>query len=100
MAHTETLPAWSSNDPLLRSQRRQGYEHGRAEGSAEGLTAGVQKARAEMIRQILVSRGIEVSEEFPSDAAFAAVPDHVLISAALACDDEAAFRTTISRSDR
>ena len=88
------------DDPLLRSQRRQGYEHGRAEGRAEGLTAGVQKGRAEMIRQILVSRGMEVSEEFPSDAAFAAVPDHVLISAALACDDEAAFRTTISRADR
>ena len=84
------------DDPLLRSQRRQGFERGRA----EGLVAGVQKARAEMIRQILVSRGIEVSAWFLADAAFATAPEDVLISAALACEDEAAFRTAISRSGR
>ena len=92
------------DDPLLRSQRRQGFEHGQAEGlirgRAEGLRAGGQQARAEMIRLILVSRGIEVSAEFLADAAFAAVPDDVLISAALACADEAAFRTAISRPDQ
>ena len=84
------------DDPLLRSQRRQGFERGRA----EGLVAGVQKARAEMIRQILVSRGIKVSAWFLADAAFATAPEDVLISAALACEDEAAFRTAISRSGR
>ena len=84
------------DDPLLRSQRRQGFERGRA----EGLRAGGQQTRAEMIRLILVSRGIEVSVEFLADAAFAAVPDDVLISAALACEDEAAFRTAIARPDQ
>ena len=92
------------DDPLMRSQRRQGFERGRAEGlirgRAEGLLAGGQQARAEMIRLILVSRGIEVSAEFLADAAFAAVPDDVLTSAALACADEAAFHTAISRPDQ
>ena len=77
---------------LLRSQRRQDFERGRA----EGLRTGGQQARAEMIRLIHVSRGIEISAEFLADAAFAAVPDDMLISAALACKDEAAFRTAIS----
>ena len=84
------------DDPLLRSQRRQEFERGRA----EGLIAGGQQARAEMIRLILVSRGVEVSAEFLADAAFAAVPEDVLISAALACADEAAFHTAISRPDQ
>ena len=84
------------DDPLLRSLRRQGFER----GQAEGLRAGGQQARAEMIRLILVSRGIEVSAEFLADTAFAAVPDDVLISAALACEDEAAFRAAIARPDQ
>ena len=84
------------DDPLLRSQRRQGFARGRA----EGLIAGAQQARAEMIRQILVSRGIEVSAGFLADGAFAAASEDLLISAALACEDEAAFRAAISRSER
>ena len=80
------------DDPLLRSQRRQGF--------AEGLIAGVRQARMEMVRQLLVSRGIEVSAEFLADAAFAAAPEHALIAAALACEDEATFRAAILRSDR
>ena len=51
------------DDPLLRSQRRQGFEHGHAEGHA----AGRAEARAQMVRQILRSRGIEVSARFPTD---------------------------------
>ncbi|MDE0445439.1 MAG: Uma2 family endonuclease [Spirochaetaceae bacterium] len=92
------------DDPLLRSQRRRGFERGRAEGRTEGhakgLIAGVRRARAEMVRQLLLSRGIEVSPTFLTNAAFAATPEDVLISAALACEDEAAFRTAISRSGR
>ncbi len=92
------------DDPLLRSQRRRGFERGRAEGRTEGhakgLIAGVRKARAEMVRQLLLSRGIEVSPTFLTNAAFAATPEDVLISAALACDDEAAFHAAISRSGR
>ena len=48
------------DDPLLRSQRRQGFEKGRAEGRA----AGRAEARAQMVRQILRSRGLEVSARF------------------------------------
>ncbi len=88
------------DDPLLRSQRRQGFERGHAEGHAEGLIEGVRNARAEMVRHILVSRGIEVSAGVLADAAFAAAPGDVLIAAALACEDEAAFRAAISRSHR
>ena len=42
------------DDPLLRSQRRQGFEAGRAEGRAE--------SRMAMVREVLRSRGIEVSK--------------------------------------
>ena len=77
------------DDPLLRSQRRQGFERGRAE------------ARAEMVRQILRSRGIEVSEGFPGDAAaFAAATEAVLLAAAFACTDQADFLAALARADR
>ena len=79
------------DDPLLRSQRRQGFERGRTEGRAEG--------RAEMVRQILRSRGIEVSEGFPAGAAaFAAASEAVLIAAALACADEMDFLAALPGS--
>ena len=84
------------DDPLLRSQRSQGFERGRA----EGVIAGERIARAEMVRHILVSRGIDVSAEFLSDAAFAAAPADALIAAALACEDEAAFLAAISQAGR
>ena len=84
------------DDPLLRSQRRQGYER----GHTEGLVEGGRRVRVEMIRQVLMSRGIEVSAGFLADAAFAAAPEDVLIAAALACEDGAAFRAAISRSGR
>ena len=54
----------------------------------------------EMVRQLLVSRGIEVSAEFLADAAFAAAPAHALIVAALACEDEATFRAAIQEGRR
>ncbi|MDD9987496.1 MAG: Uma2 family endonuclease [Spirochaetaceae bacterium] len=77
------------DDPLLRSQRRQGFERGRAE------------ARAEMVRQILRSRGIEVSAGFPGDAAaFAAATEAVLLAAAFACTDQADFLAALARADR
>ena len=90
------------DDPLFRSQRRQGFERGRAEGReegrAEGRTAGVQQGRAQMIRQILRSRGIEVAEGFPADAqAFAAASEEVLLAAAFACTSEAGFLAAIRR---
>ncbi len=81
------------DDPLLRSQRRAGFERGRAQGRAE--------ARAAMVRQILRSRGIEVSEGFPAGAvAFAAASEAVLLSAALACKDQTDFLAALARADR
>ena len=71
------------DDPLLRSQRCQGFERG----------------RAEMVRRILLSRGIEVTQGFPSDAtAFAAASEDLLLDAALACADEAEFLATLRQS--
>ncbi len=68
------------DDPLFRSQRRQGFERG------------LQHGRAEMVRQILRSRGIEVGEGFPADAvAFSAASEASLLEAALACANEADF---------
>ena len=73
------------DDPLLRSQRRQGFERG----------------RAEMVRQILRSRGIKVSEGFPDDAtALAAATEAVLVTAAFACTDQADFLAALARADR
>ena len=73
------------DDPLLRSQRRAGFERG----------------RAQMVRQILLSRGIEVSEEFPAGAAaFATASEAALLSAALACTDQEGFLAALAHTDR
>ena len=96
------------DDPLLRSQRRAGFERGRLEGReqgrmegrAEGLNEGVRRAREEMIRQILRSRGIEVSEGFSAGPAFAAASEAELLAAALACTDEVDFLATLDRVGR
>ena len=70
------------DDPLLRSQRRQGFEHG----------------RARMVRQILLSRGIAVSPRFPAAAdAFAAASEEALLTAALGCTDETDFLAALRR---
>ena len=79
------------DDPLLRSQRRQGYERGRAAGIAEG--------RAQMVRQILQSRGVAVSARFSTAAeAVAAASEEALLAAALGCADEAEFLAAVRRS--
>ena len=85
------------DDPLLRSQRRAGFERGRAQGREEGRA----EARAAMVRQILRSRGIEVSEGFPAGAAaFAAASEDALLLAAFACADQAEFLAALARADR
>ena len=79
------------DDPLLRSQRRQGYERGRAEGRAD--------ARARMVRQMLRSRGVAVSAKFSAAAeALAAVSEEAVLAAALGCADEAEFLAALRRS--
>ena len=66
------------------------------EGRVEGLVEGHAAGRAKTIRQILLSRGIEVSTGFPSDApGFAGSSEAEAVAAALACDSEADFRLRI-----
>ena len=83
------------DDPLLRSQRRQGYERGRAEGHAEGRA----DARTRMVRQILRSRGVAVSARFSAATeALATASEEALLAAALGCADEAEFLAALRRS--
>ena len=91
------------DDPLMRSQRRQGFEFGRAEGRAEGHAAGHAEGRAEgraqMVRQILRSRGIEVSARSSTDTeAFAAASEEALLTTALGCTDETDFLAALRQS--
>ena len=69
-----------NDDPLLRSQRLQGFEAGRAE------------SRMAMVREVLRSRGIEVSkldlDEFP---AFSELSDADVVSVALDSESAADF---------
>ena len=77
------------NDALLRSLRDQSRARGLAEGRAEG--------RAEMVRQMLLSRGIEVSEGFPADVPeFAGLSEAAIVAAALACDSERDFNARVA----
>ena len=86
------------DDPLLRSQRRQGYEQGRSRGRMEGWTEGQAKGREEgreegragMVRQMLRSRGIEVSDRFPVGL-LADSTEETVVTAALRCESEADF---------
>ena len=83
------------DDPLLRSQRRQEFERGLAEGRVEGRV----EARARMVRQILRSRGIAVSAGFAAAAeAFTAASEEALLAAAFGCADEADFLAALRRS--
>ena len=66
------------DDPLLRAQRRRGFDQG----------------RTDTVRQILLSRGIAVSEGFPATVASALAEwpeDDRVVAAALACENEADF---------
>ena len=78
------------DDPLFRSQRRQGFEQGHVRGRAE--------SRARMARQILLLRGIEVSAGFlAGGAAFADWSEDAVVAAALACESEADFLARLQR---
>ena len=72
------------DDALMRSLRGQS----RAEGEARG--------QARMVRQMLLSRNLEVSEGFPLNVpGFGESPEAVLVDAALACDSERDFHARI-----
>ncbi len=96
------------DDALLRSLRGQsraegehkgraeGEKKGRTKGLAEGRRKGQAEGRAGMVRQMLLSRDIEVSEGFPSNVpGFGESPEAVLVDAALACDSERDFHARI-----
>ena len=88
--------------PLMRSLRDQSRTEGLAEGERKGQAEGLAEGRAEMVRQVLLSRGIEVSEGFPADApAFARLSEAAIVAAALACDSEQDFNArTVRIRDR
>lgn len=89
------------DDPWLRSQRRESFERGRFRGRAEGRAQGGKAARAGMVRRILLSRDIEVSDDFPADVpAFADSTEDAIVTAALACESEADFEARLRRPDR
>ena len=74
----------------------EGEEKGRTKGLAEGRRKGRVEGRTGMIRQMLLSRDIEVSEGFPSNVpGFGESPKAVLVDAALACDSERDFHARI-----
>ena len=98
----------SDDDPWLRSQRRESFKRGRfrgraeghAEGRTEGKAQGRMEARAGMARRILLSRGVEVSDDFPANLpAFAGASEDRIVNAALACASETDFRTRLHRRD-
>ena len=77
---------------FLRSFR----DEGRAEGRAQGRIEGLSESRAEMVRQVLVSRGIAVSEGFPANVpGFGESPMDAAVAAALACESEQDFHARI-----
>ena len=72
--------------------RTQGRAEGRAEGRTEGLAEGRTESRAGMVREMLLARGIKLSEGFLADpAALAELPESTIVAAALACGDEQDF---------
>ena len=82
------------DDPLLRSQRRQGFEAGRAEGFTEGIST----ERVGIIREILRSRGIEVSQaDLDRLPAFWELSDAAVVSAALDSESAADFVRRVRR---
>ena len=88
------------DDALMRSLRDQARAAGLAEGMqkglAKGLAEGEAKGRAGMVRRMLSSRGVEVSEGFPFNVpGFAESPEAVVVAAALACAGERDFHARI-----
>ena len=75
----------------------EGEAKGRARGRAEGLAEGEARGRAKTVREVLRSRGIEVSAGFPADVpGFGEAPGDAVIAAALACRSEEDFRARLA----
>ena len=68
------------------------------EGERKGLAEGRAEGRVAMVRQMLLSRGVAISEAFPANVpGFAESPEAAIVSAALACDGERDFHARITR---
>ena len=79
------------DDPMLRSLR--------AESRAEGEVKGRTESRARMARELLLARGIKLSEGFLADpAAIAELPESAIATATLACDSGRDFLLRLGRS--
>ena len=91
------------DDPLLRvlgdRERAAGRAEGRTVGRAEGRTAGRADGQAELVRAMLLERGIAVSESFTARAAAAVdTPRGArMAAAALACTGEGDFWRRLDR---
>ena len=107
-AMNESVPSARTHAILERLGRRLGTREGtgpddnsflrslRDESRAEGMATGMAEGRAKMVRQMLLSRGIEVSARFPADVpGFAETPEGELVATALACGSEEDFRVRI-----
>ena len=84
------------DDPLMRSLRKESEEKGRLRGRAEGQHLGRAEGRvegwADMVRELLLSRGLAISDGFLADSSMiAGLPKNAILSAALACDSERDF---------
>lgn len=80
------------DNPLLRSLRNESRAEGRQAGRAEGREEGRLEKQVALMRQLLQTRGIVLSPEFPANVpGFASVSDEVLATAALESADEEEF---------
>ena len=77
--------------------RAKGLAEGRRKGRAEGERKGRMEGRVEMVREMLRSRGITVSETFPANMpGFAESSRAAVVAAALGCDSEHDFHVRIA----
>ncbi len=99
MAMGEEEGTGPDDDPLLRSQRRKGYNTGHAQGYAEGYAEGYggghAQGHAALMCGMLQSRGIEVSaglaDTLRRSSVFVGLSDAAVAAAALTSESEEDF---------
>lgn len=80
------------DNPLMRSLRDETREAGREEGRMEGR----RDAALGLLREMLRTRGIDVSPGFPGNVpGIAGAPESALVGAAMQCASESDFRTRL-----
>ena len=87
------VEGWAEGE---KKGRTKGLAEGRRKGRAEGLAEGEARGQARMVRQMLLSRNLEVSEGFPSNVpGFDESSEAAIAAAAFACDSEQDFHARI-----